>query len=89
MNVVYFQPKGINPKYCEAGMISETDKEHIGKVLCAVGDFGNETFNLPQTLIRSRNLNKPPQPLLHKTRVISWLRLVSTKLKLEHETFFN
>ena len=29
MNVVYFQPKGMNPKYCEVGMINETDKEHI------------------------------------------------------------
>ena len=29
MNVVYFQPKGMNPKYCEVGMIHETDKEHI------------------------------------------------------------
>ena len=51
--------------------------------LCAVGDFGNGTFNLPQTLIRSRNLNKPPQPLLHKTRVISWLRIINDKLKLK------
>ena len=29
MKKVYFQPKGINPKYCEVGMISETDPEHI------------------------------------------------------------
>lgn len=29
MNTVYFQPKGINPQYCEVGMISETDKDHI------------------------------------------------------------
>ena len=29
MNTVYFQPKGINPKYCEIGTISETDIEHI------------------------------------------------------------
>lgn len=26
---VYFQPPNINPKYCEAGIIHETDKEHI------------------------------------------------------------
>lgn len=26
---VYFQPSGINPKYCEAGMIHESDPEHI------------------------------------------------------------
>lgn len=29
MNVVYFQPPGINLKYCEVGMISETDPEYI------------------------------------------------------------
>jgi hypothetical protein len=29
MNVVYFQPPGIKPKYCEAGMIHETDKDYI------------------------------------------------------------
>ena len=29
MNTVYFQPKGINPKYCEVGMISETNPEYI------------------------------------------------------------
>ena len=55
------------------------------KVLCAVGDFGYGTFNLPQTLIRSINLNKPPQPLLHKTRVISWLRLIKRELNLKRE----
>ena len=29
MNIIYFQPKGIKPQYCEAGIISETDPEHI------------------------------------------------------------
>jgi len=29
MKKVYFQPKGINSKYCEVGMISETDPEYI------------------------------------------------------------
>lgn len=29
MEVIYFQPKGINPKVCEVGMISETDPEYI------------------------------------------------------------
>ncbi len=29
MNTVYFQPEGISPKYCEAGMISEKDPEWI------------------------------------------------------------
>ena len=29
METIYFQPKGINPKYCEAGMIHESDPNHI------------------------------------------------------------
>ena len=29
MNTVYFQPPGINPEFCEVGMISETDPEYI------------------------------------------------------------
>lgn len=29
MNTIYFQPPGISPKYCEVGMISETDKDYI------------------------------------------------------------
>lgn len=29
METIYFQPKGINPQYCEAGMVSKTDPEHI------------------------------------------------------------
>ncbi len=29
MKTIYFQPPGINPKYCEVGMISETDKNYI------------------------------------------------------------
>lgn len=29
METIYFQPPGINKKYCEVGMISDTDKEHI------------------------------------------------------------
>jgi len=28
-DIIYFQPPDINPKYCEAGMISQTDKEYI------------------------------------------------------------
>lgn len=27
--IIYFQPKGINPKYCEVGMISKTDPNYI------------------------------------------------------------
>ena len=29
MQPIYFQPKGINPKYCEVGMIHETDPNYI------------------------------------------------------------
>ena len=29
METIYFQPPGIHPEYCEVGMISETDPEHI------------------------------------------------------------
>lgn len=29
MNIVYFQPPGIKPEYCEAGAISETDPDYI------------------------------------------------------------
>lgn len=29
METIYFQPPGIKPDYCEAGIISETDKDYI------------------------------------------------------------
>jgi hypothetical protein len=29
MNTIYFQPENINKKYCEVGMISETDPKYI------------------------------------------------------------
>lgn len=29
METIYFQPKGIDPKFCEAGIILETDPEYI------------------------------------------------------------
>lgn len=29
METIYFQPPGIKPKYCEAGMIHESDPEYI------------------------------------------------------------
>ena len=29
METIYFQPPGIKPEYCEAGMISETDPNYI------------------------------------------------------------
>lgn len=41
-----------------------------GKGLCAVGDFGNENFNLPHKPDSSTNVQLTTIPLLHKTRVI-------------------
>ena len=29
MQPIYFQPKGINPKYCEVGIIHESDPNYI------------------------------------------------------------
>jgi hypothetical protein len=29
LDTVYFQPKGMNKNYCEAGIISESDKDYI------------------------------------------------------------
>lgn len=29
METIYFQPHGINPKYCEVGMILDSDKDYI------------------------------------------------------------
>lgn len=29
MNVIYFQPPGIRPQFCEVGMIHESDPEYI------------------------------------------------------------
>ncbi len=29
MELIYFQPPGMNPKYCEVGMIHETDPNYI------------------------------------------------------------
>ena len=29
METIYFQPPGIDPKYCEVGIIHESDPEHI------------------------------------------------------------
>lgn len=29
METIYFQPPGINPQYCEPGIIPEFDKDHI------------------------------------------------------------
>jgi len=29
MNIIYFQPHGIKPEYCEAGIIHESDKDYI------------------------------------------------------------
>lgn len=63
MSTVYFQPKGINPKYCEVGMISETDPEYIWyldepcKILISevkIIDKENIIFDKKSRLIRVR-----------------------------------
>ena len=60
---VYFQPSGINPKYCEVGMISETDPEYIWyldepcKILISevkIIDKENVIFDKKSRLIRVR-----------------------------------
>lgn len=61
MNTVYFQPKGINPKYCEVGMILEIDPECISylyepcKILISevkIIDKENVIFDKKSRLIR-------------------------------------
>ena len=63
MNTIYFQPKGINPKHCEVGMISETDPEYIWyldepcKILISevkIIDKENVIFDKKSRLIRVR-----------------------------------
>lgn len=63
MNTVYFQPKGINPQYCEVGMISETDPDYIWyldepcKILISevkIIDKENVIFDKKSRLIRVR-----------------------------------
>ena len=29
MDIIYFQPYGIKPEYCESGIIHESDKDYI------------------------------------------------------------
>ena len=63
MKTVYFQPHGINPQYCEVGMISETDPEYIWyldepcKILISevkIIDKENVIFDKKSRLIRVR-----------------------------------
>ena len=63
MNTIYFQPKGINPQYCEVGMISETDPDYIWyldepcKILVSevkIIDKENVIFDKKSLLIRVR-----------------------------------
>ena len=63
MNTIYFQPKGINPQYCEVGMISETDPDYIWyldepcKILVSevkIIDKENVIFDKKSRLIRVR-----------------------------------
>ena len=70
MNIVYFQPKTINPKYCERGTIFEHDKEYIYhldepyKILISevkIIDKENVTFNRKTGLchVKNHSQNKP------------------------------
>ena len=61
MNTIYFQPPGINPKYCEVGTILETDPEYIWyldepcKILISevkISDKENVIFDKKSRLIK-------------------------------------
>lgn len=63
MKTVYFQTPDINPLYCEAGMISEIDKDHIWyldepcKILISevkIIDKENVIFDKKSRLLRVR-----------------------------------
>ena len=69
MNVVYFQTKNINPKYCERGTITKDDPEYIWhldepcKILIKevkIIDKENVTFDRKTGLchVKSKNNNK-------------------------------
>ena len=67
MNVVYFQTKTINPKYCERGTIHEIDPEYIWyldepcKILISevkIIDKENVTFNRKTGLCHVKNNSK-------------------------------
>ena len=67
MYVVYFQPKNINPKYCERGTIPENDPEYIWyldepcKILISevkIIDKENVTYNRKTGLCHDNNKNK-------------------------------
>jgi len=64
MNTVYFQPPDINKKFCEVGMISETDPDYIWyldepcKVLISevtITDKEDVIFDKKSRLIRVKN----------------------------------
>ena len=67
MNIIYFQPKNINPKYCERGTIPENDPEYIWhldepyKILISevkIIDKENVTYNRKTGLchVKSKNI---------------------------------
>lgn len=66
MNTIYFQPPGMNPKYCEAGIILETDPNYIHyldepcKVLISevkIIDKENVTFDKKNRLYQIEVIN--------------------------------
>ena len=71
MNITYFQPKNMNPKYCERGTILEIDPEYIHhldepyKILISevkIIDKENVTYNRKTGLFHVKdNSHKPKQ----------------------------
>ncbi len=59
------------------------------KVLCAVGYFENETFNLPQKSDRNTNVQLTTTAPIAQNTCYKLAAVSGTKPKLEHETFFN
>ena len=80
MNVVYFQPKNINPKYCERGTILEDDPKYIWhldepyKILISevkIIDKENVTYNRKTGLCHVKSKTKNRQ--YHKNIAINWV----------------
>ena len=66
MNITYFQPKNMNPKYCERGTIFESDPEYIWyldepcKILISevkIIDKENVRYNKKTRLCHVKNKN--------------------------------
>lgn len=58
------------------------------KRLCAVGDFENGIFNLPQKLNSSSNAQLTTSAPIAQNTCYKLVRFISTELELKNETFF-